>query len=198
MENIEFKILFVAVAYFLGSINSAILVSQAAGLPDPRNLGSGNPGATNVLRTGNKAAAAITLLGDLLKGFMPVVLTGLLIADIIIISVVGLAALLGHMYPIYYKFKGGKGVATLLGVLLGIDWILGLVWIAVWLSIAYLTRYSSLAALASTLIVLIASWFLYENTWFFLILLCMTTIVYWRHRVNIHKLLTGQENKIGN
>ena len=198
MENIEFKILFVALAYFLGSINSAILVSQAAGLPDPRNLGSGNPGATNVLRTGNKAAAAITLLGDLLKGFMPVVLTGLLIADIIIISVVGLAALLGHMYPIYYKFKGGKGVATLLGVLLGIDWILGLVWIAVWLSIAYLTRYSSLAALASTLIVLIASWFLYENTWFFLILLCMTTIVYWRHRVNIHKLLTGQENKIGN
>lgn len=198
MENIEFKILFVAVAYFLGSINSAILVSQAAGLPDPRNLGSGNPGATNVLRTGNKAAAAITLLGDLLKGFMPVVLTGLLIADIIIISVVGLAALLGHMYPIYYKFKGGKGVATLLGVLLGIDWILGLVWIAVWLSIAYLTRYSSLAALASTFIILIASWFLYENTWFFLILLCMTTIVYWRHRVNIHKLLTGQENKIGN
>jgi len=135
-------------AYLLGSINSAIIVSKAFSLPDPRSLGSGNPGATNVLRTGNKIAAAITLAGDLLKGLLPVLAADIITADARIVAATGVAALLGHMYPIYYRFQGGKGVATMLGVLLGLDWILAIIWVVIWLLVAMLLRYSSLAALA--------------------------------------------------
>jgi glycerol-3-phosphate acyltransferase PlsY len=185
-------------AYLLGSINSAIIVSKAFSLPDPRELGSGNPGATNVLRTGNKMAAAITLAGDLLKGLLPVIAVDLLTANSILIAATGVAALLGHMYPLYYQFKGGKGVATTLGVLLGFNSLLGIFWIVLWLLSALITRYSSLSALVATLLVLIISWFWANNIWLSASMLVITIFVFWRHRTNIKNLLNGSESKLGN
>jgi glycerol-3-phosphate acyltransferase PlsY len=184
-------------AYLLGSINSAIIVSKAFSLPDPRSLGSGNPGATNVLRTGNKFAAGITLVGDLLKGLLPVLAVDLLTANASLVVATGVAALLGHMYPIYYGFKGGKGVATTLGVLLGFDWLLGVIWILFWLVTALLFRYSSLAALIATLLVLIISWFWTENIYLFISLAVISIFIFWRHRSNIKKLIAGNEVRIG-
>ena len=196
MDTLPAQILMVVGAYLLGSINSAIIVSKAFSLPDPRNLGSGNPGATNVLRTGNKLAAAITLVGDLLKGLLPVLAVDLLTASPPLVAATGIAALLGHMYPLYYRFKGGKGVATTLGVLLGFDWLLGALWIAIWLFTALIFRYSSLAALVATALILIASWFWTEEIWLFISMVIITLFVYWRHRSNIKKLLDGTEAKL--
>lgn len=196
-DAIAFQILLVTAAYLLGSINSAILVSQAMDLPDPRTLGSGNPGATNVLRTGNKFAATITLLGDLLKGFIPVVITNTLVDNAPLVAAVGLAALLGHMYPIYYRFRGGKGVATLLGVLLGMEWILGMQWIILWITVALIFRYSSLAALAATFITLCSSWVWFMNKWIPGALTIITVFIFWRHRNNISDLISGNESKLG-
>ncbi len=199
------QILYVLGAYLLGSINSAIIVSKVFSLPDPRSLGSGNPGATNVLRTGNKLAAAITLMGDLLKGLLPVLLVELLTANTMLVAATGIAALLGHMYPLYYRFQGGKGVATTLGVLFGFDWFLAIIWISLWLFVALLFRYSSLAALVATLITLGTSWFTMES-WTayrennFLIVAAIaviTVFVFWRHRENIKNLLSGNESRIG-
>ena len=198
MDILPIQILMVVGAYLLGSINSAIIVSKAFSLPDPRELGSGNPGATNVLRTGNKMAAAITLAGDLLKGLLPVIAVDLLTANSILIAATGVAALLGHMYPLYYQFKGGKGVATTLGVLLGFNSLLGIFWIVLWLLTALITRYSSLSALVATLLVLIISWFWAHNIWLSASMLVITIFVFWRHRTNIKNLLNGSESKLGN
>ncbi len=203
MENVQ--LLYVIGAYLLGSINSAIIVSKVFSLPDPRNLGSGNPGATNVLRTGNKLAAGITLAGDLLKGLLPVLLVDLVTANTALVAVTGVAALLGHMYPVYYQFKGGKGVATTLGVLFGFDWVLAIVWIGLWLGVAVLFRYSSLAALVATLTTLIISWlttkawtsYTENNILIVVAIALMTVLVFWRHRDNIKKLLSGNESRIG-
>ena len=197
MDSIAFQILIVVLAYFLGSINSAIIVSHAMNLPDPRELGSGNPGATNVLRSGNKFAAAITLFGDLLKGFIPVFITNNLIGHEPTVAIVSVAALLGHMYPVYYRFRGGKGVATTLGVLLGISWFLGLIWVLLWLTVALLFRYSSLSALISTSLILLLSWVWSYDLWVVAALLIITSFVFWRHRGNIRNLLTGSETKLG-
>ena len=197
MDSIAFQILIVVLAYFLGSINSAIIVSHAMNLPDPRELGSGNPGATNVLRSGNKFAAAITLFGDLLKGFIPVFITNNLIGHEPTVAIVSVAALLGHMYPVYYRFRGGKGVATTLGVLLGISWFLGLIWVLLWLTVALLFRYSSLSALISTSLILLLSWIWSYDLWVVAALLIITSFVFWRHRGNIRNLLTGSETKLG-
>jgi len=197
MDTLAAQILIVVGAYLLGSINSAIIVSKAFSLPDPRDLGSGNPGATNVLRTGNKLAAVITLAGDLLKGLLPVLAVDLLTASAPLVAATGIAALLGHMYPLYYGFKGGKGVATTLGVLLGFDWLLAVVWIAFWLFTALLFRYSSFAALVATTFVLITSWFWSENIWLFISMAIITILVFWRHRSNIKNLLDGTEAKLG-
>ncbi|MBT8123670.1 MAG: glycerol-3-phosphate 1-O-acyltransferase PlsY [Gammaproteobacteria bacterium] len=197
MDTLPAQILMVVGAYLLGSINSAIIVSKAFSLPDPRDLGSGNPGATNILRTGSKLAAAITLAGDLLKGLIPVLAVDLFTANAPLVAATGIAALLGHMYPLYYGFKGGKGVATTLGVLLGFDWLLGAIWIAFWLFTALLFRYSSLAALVATLLILVISWFWTENIWIFISLAIITLFVFWRHRSNIRNLLSGDETKIG-
>lgn len=197
LDAIAFQILLVIAAYLLGSINSAILVSQAMGLPDPRTLGSGNPGATNVLRTGNKFAATITLLGDLLKGFIPVVIIDTLVSNEPLVAAVGLAALLGHMYPIYYRLRGGKGVATLLGVLLGMEWILGMQWIILWITVALIFRYSSLAALAATFITLCSSWVWFKDKWIPGVLTIITVLIFWQHRSNISNLLSGNESKLG-
>ena len=203
MENVQ--LLYVIGAYLLGSINSAIIISKAFSLPDPRNLGSGNPGTTNVLRTGNKLAAGITLAGDLLKGLLPVLLVELVTANTALVAATGVAALLGHMYPVYYQFNGGKGVATTLGVLFGFDWFLAIVWLGLWLGIAMLFRYSSLAALVATLTTLIISWlttdvwtsYTENNILIIAAIALMTLLVFWRHRENIKKLLTGNESQIG-
>jgi glycerol-3-phosphate acyltransferase PlsY len=197
MDTLPAQILMVVGAYLLGSINSAIIVSKAFSLPDPRNLGSGNPGATNVLRTGNKLAAVITLAGDLLKGLLPVLAVGLLTANTPLVAATGVAALLGHMYPLYYGFKGGKGVATMLGVLLGFDWLLAVLWITLWLITALIFRFSSFAALVATALILITSWFWTENIWLFISMVIITVFVYWRHRSNIQNLLHGNESKLG-
>jgi len=197
MNFIVIQIFLVVIAYLLGSINSAIIISYAMNLPDPRTSGSGNPGATNVLRTGNKIAAAITLLGDLLKGLIPVFATNYLIGNEPIIAMVGLAALLGHMFPIYYRFQGGKGVATTLGVLMALDWVLGLIWVAFWLSTALLFRYSSLAALVATTFILILSWYWSFSFWIVGMLAIITALIFWRHSCNIKNLIIGNEGKLG-
>ena len=203
MDNLQ--ILYILGAYLLGSINSAIIISKVLSLPDPRSLGSGNPGATNVLRTGNKIAAFITLAGDLLKGFIPVLLVELFTANTVLVAATGVAALLGHMYPIYYQFKGGKGVATTLGVLLGFDWFLAVIWALLWLLVAWLFRFSSLAAMVATLITLVTSYFTMtewigyrDNNIFIVVAITVITVfVFWRHRENITNLLSGDESRIG-
>ena len=198
MSTAGFQIAVVIAAYLLGSINSAILISRAMQLPDPRQEGSGNPGATNVLRGGNKTAAAVTLLGDLLKGFVPVFLTGAFTQNTWLVSVVGLAAILGHVYPVYYRFRGGKGVATTLGVLLAMNWILGVLWAVTWLVVAMLFRYSSLAALAATAVTLcFVLRFWSADTWMTGTLAIITVLIFWRHASNIRDLFLRRETKIG-
>lgn len=197
MGAVMIQTIITVIAYLLGSINSAILTCRAMGLPDPRVSGSNNPGATNVLRTGNKSAAAITLCGDLLKGFVPVLLVHNLADSELFAAVVGLAAVLGHMYPVYYRFQGGKGVATTLGVLLGLQWSLGILWTAIWITMALLFRYSALAALVATFIILCYAWLVPMNAWVTGILTVIATLVFWRHRTNIRNLLAGSETRLG-
>lgn len=191
------QIIMIAAAYLLGSVNSALLVCRAMSLPDPRASGSGNPGATNVLRTGSKSAAAITLCGDLLKGLLPVLLVNALAGGEHLAAVVGLAAILGHIYPVYYRFQGGKGVATTLGALLGLLWPLGTLWAIVWIIVASLFRYSALAALVATFIMLCYAWFLPVDTWVMGVLSVITALIFWRHRSNIRNLLAGNEARLG-
>ena len=136
----------IALAYLLGSVSTAIIVCKLMGLPDPRTEGSGNPGATNVLRVGGKKAAAITLFGDTLKGLLPVLIARAFTSDPLILGLVGLAAFLGHLYPVFFGFKGGKGVATMLGVLFGYSWWVGLATAATWLIVAKVFKVSSLSA----------------------------------------------------
>ena len=176
---------------------SAILVSKWLRLPDPRKFGSGNPGATNVLRTGNKKAAALTLLGDLLKGLLPILAGRWLQFDILLLCCIGLAAILGHMYPVYYGFRGGKGVATTLGVLVGIAWPLALVWALIWSGVAKFTRYSSLAALLATISLPFISWWLNYTATILIFTFAINILVIWRHRVNIKRLIRGEESRIG-
>lgn len=187
----------ILIAYLLGSISSAVIVARIMSLPDPRSIGSGNPGATNVLRSGNKKAAAITLLGDLLKGLIPVLLAAGLHFDPLPLCSVGLAAIIGHMYPVFLGFKGGKGVATTLGVLFGVSWPLALGWIIVWLSVARISAYSSLAALVATALLPIAAWLMNYSHAVVLLTLAISALVVWRHRGNIKNLQSGKETKIG-
>lgn len=183
--------------YLAGSIATAILVCRAMGLPDPRAEGSGNPGATNVLRVGGKKAAALTLMGDLLKGLLPVLLARWAGLDLTGLALVALAAFLGHLYPVFFGFVGGKGVATALGGLLGLSWPTALAALAVWLFVAFVLRISSLAALtAAALAPLFAWWFGVRGApW--LILVGMVGLLIWRHRSNIRNLLAGREDRIG-
>ena len=184
------------IAYLLGSISSAVIVARLMSLPDPRSLGSGNPGATNVLRTGNKKAAVITLLGDLLKGLLPVLLARWLHFEPLALCAVGLAAIIGHMYPVFLGFKGGKGVATTLGVLLGISWPLAVGWVIIWLSVAKISGYSSLAALIATMILPLAAWLLNYSQAIVLLTIAISLLIVWRHRGNIKNLASGKETKI--
>lgn len=185
------------VAYLVGSISSAIIISKLYSLEDPRNVGSGNPGATNVLRSGNKSAAALTLVGDILKGFLPVLAAKLFGLSPVLIALTGLLAFVGHLYPIYYQFKGGKGVATAGGVLIGISPLVVLFLILIWLASAFISRYSSLSALiaataAPILIALIKPEFAY-----IVLGVIIAVFLIWRHRANVDRLLKGTETKIG-
>ena len=191
------NLLLITAGYLLGSLSSAIIVCRLLGLPDPRGEGSGNPGATNVLRIGGKKAAAITLIGDMLKGLVPVLIAKLLGADLTIQAAVAVAAFLGHLYPLFFGFKGGKGVATALGVLLGLHWPVGLLTIATWLVIAKVFKISSLAALLAILVTPLYIWWLIPNQSLLIAMLFMGTLLFWRHRSNIKSLLAGSEGKIG-
>jgi len=188
-------IFMIVIAYLIGSLSSAILVCKAMNLPDPRTQGSGNPGATNVLRIGGKVPALITLLGDGLKGFIPVLVGHLIGINPFMLGVIGIAALMGHILPAFFKFEGGKGVATALGVLLALSPIVGIVAIIVWLIVAAISRYSSLAALtamiAAPITVLVAGKFAY-----FFPILIISGILVWRHWDNIQRLRVGTESKI--
>lgn len=187
----------VPLAYFLGSLSSAVIVSRLFRLPDPREQGSKNPGATNVLRLGGKKAAAITLLGDAAKGLVPVLLAKAFDADLLVIALAGLAAFFGHLYPVFFQFKGGKGVATALGVLLGFSWMVGLAALLTWIAIAFVSRISSLAALAASVLAPVYVWLLTGSEELIGASIVMVLFLIWRHRGNIERLRHGQEARIG-
>jgi glycerol-3-phosphate acyltransferase PlsY len=184
-------------AYLVGSISSAILVCRLMGLPDPRTEGSGNPGATNVLRVGGKKAAAITLIGDMFKGLVPVLAANLLNVAPLTLALTGLAAFLGHLYPVFFGFRGGKGVATMLGVLFGFHGLVGASTAGTWLLIAKGFKISSLAALIATLLAPLYVWLIIGPSPELIITTAvMTLILFWRHRSNIQRLLKGEEGLI--
>ncbi len=192
----------ILVAYLIGSISFAVLVSRAFGLPDPHTYGSGNPGATNVLRTGSKAAAALTLVGDAFKGWFAVALTQQHVpGDPTAVALAAVAVTVGHMFPIYHRFRGGKGVATALGVLLGLSPFLGAGTVATWLIIAFFFRISSLAALVAAAFAPFFAFLLYGMNRFDLEPAIGVTVIaallMWRHHENIRNLLAGTEGRIG-
>ena len=190
-------LLLVVLGYLAGSISTAILVCRAMGLPDPRSEGSRNPGATNVLRFGGKKAAAITLAGDFLKGLLPVLLARWVGLEDIGLALTALAAFLGHLYPVFFGFEGGKGVATAFGAILGLSWPVALADLVTWLLMAFLVRISSLSALtAAVLAPVFGGWFGLPFAYNAAILM-MAALLVWRHRSNIRNLLAGAEDKIG-
>jgi glycerol-3-phosphate acyltransferase PlsY len=189
-------IIAIIAAYLFGSISSAIIVCKLMRLPDPRTEGSKNPGATNVLRIGGKKAAIITLLGDMLKGFIPVLAAKWYGLDTLSLALVTFAAFLGHLYPIFFRFQGGKGVATLLGCLIALDSAIGLSVIATWLGVAMIFRYSSLSALIAA--ILAPFYAGYFTNWTYAVTIAiMSSLLIYRHRGNIRNLFTGKETKIG-
>jgi glycerol-3-phosphate acyltransferase PlsY len=184
-------------AYLLGSLSAAIILCRALGLPDPRTQGSRNPGATNVLRIAGRKAAALVLAGDLLKGLIPVLLARALAMDEAVIAAVGLAAFLGHLYPLFFGFQGGKGVATALGVLLGAVWPVALAAMATWLVMAKVFRISSLAAVSAALLAPLYVWLLVDSPPLRVMVWVMSVMLLWRHRGNLQRLLSGEEGRIG-
>ncbi len=181
-------------AYLIGSVSSAIIVCRLMGLPDPRGQGSGNPGATNVMRIGGKKAAAITLAGDALKGLLPVLLAKFIAVPNLLLAAVVFAAFLGHLYPIFFGFKGGKGVATSFGVSLGVSWILGLAAVITWLSVYKISKISSLSALIAATLVPLYAWFITADFYLTCVFSLISVILLWRHSANIKRLLAGEES----
>jgi acyl phosphate:glycerol-3-phosphate acyltransferase len=192
---------FVLAAYLIGSISFAVIVSKAMGLPDPHNYGSRNPGATNVLRTGNKAAAALTLVGDGAKGWFAVFLAQHFAASFGVadwtVPMVALAVFIGHLFPVFHRFAGGKGVATAAGIMLALAWPVGLVLAAIWLVMAFGFKISSVAALTASLLSPIGAFYVFGNTLAAWIWVPIAALLFWRHRSNIQQLLTGKERIIG-
>ena len=182
--------------YLLGSVSSAVLVSKLMGLPDPRQSGSGNPGATNVLRLGNKPAAALTLLGDVLKGVLPVLIAKYLDADTTGIALAGLGAFLGHLFPVYFGFAGGKGVATSLGIFLALNPLIAGSQVALWALMALVFRYSSLAALVTALATPILLFWQMDDPVLTAFGIILAALLVFRHRANIVRLVQGNESKI--
>ncbi len=196
----------VVLAYLIGSLSFAVIVSRCMGLKDPRSYGSHNPGATNVLRSGNKLAAVATLLLDGLKGWLPVVLVKWFGHDYGLddgtLAAVGLAAFLGHLYPVFFQFKGGKGVATAAGVLFGVNGLLGLATLATWAIVAYFSRYSSLASLAAAIFAPLYYLLGDREAWYvdrgiLVAIFIISALLVYRHRENITKLLKGSESRLG-
>ena len=206
LNLIVFPILAGLCAYLMGSLSFAVIVSQLMGLNDPRSYGSKNPGATNVLRSGSKKAAALTLLLDALKGWLPVVLVqwfgkpyGLEDGTL---ALVGLAAFLGHLFPVFFRFQGGKGVATALGVLLGFQWALGLAVVLIWVAVAALFKYSSLASVVASVVAPVMYLAVGGSLWYFdksimFGMVVMSVLLLWRHALNIGRLLKGTESRLG-
>ena len=198
-------LLLIPIAYLIGSVSFAVVVSKCMRLPDPHSYGSGNPGATNVLRTGNKLAAVLTLIGDALKGYLAVMLARIILGDASLTSTMGswilcgvvIAVFLGHLFPIFHGFKGGKGVATACGILFGINWILGAATLSTWIIVAMFMRYSSLAALAAAIFGPIYFVFLFGFQPMGIALLVVCLLLIWRHRSNIRNLMNGTESRIG-
>jgi acyl phosphate:glycerol-3-phosphate acyltransferase len=193
--------LIVIAAYLIGSVSFAVVVSRMFGLPDPHEYGSGNPGATNVLRTGNKAAALLTLLGDGVKGFVVVFaaqrlapLTG---APEWTVATAALAVFIGHLYPVFHKFAGGKGVATAAGIVFALHWPLGLVLAAVWLTLAFGFKISSVAALVTATLLPLGVFYVLGVSLIAWTTVPIAALLFWRHRTNIRQLLTGRERTIG-
>lgn len=186
----------IILAYLIGSLSSAIIVCKLWRLPDPRKQGSKNPGATNVLRIGGKVPAAITMLGDGLKGFLPTLIISQLDFPAWVVGSVMLAAMLGHIWPIFFGFKGGKGVATAMGSYLGLSWILGTILITIWATVILLTRLSSLGALVATFLTPFIAWTILHNPVLVGFMALMSLILLYRHKANIIRLLTGKEAKV--
>jgi glycerol-3-phosphate acyltransferase PlsY len=186
----------VILAYLLGSVSTAIVVCRLMGLPDPRTEGSNNPGATNVLRIGGKKAAALTLAGDSLKGVIPMLACHLLGVSVTVFALAGLAVFLGHLYPVFFGFKGGKGVATALGVQFGLYWPIGATVGLVWLFMARVVNISSLSALVAMALAPAAVWYFWPAVELVLMQVAVSLILFWRHRSNIRNLLSGTEGRI--
>jgi glycerol-3-phosphate acyltransferase PlsY len=197
---VQASALIVIAGYLIGSVSFAVVVSRAFGLPDPHEYGSGNPGATNVLRTGNKAAAVLTLLGDGVKGFVAVfaaqrlaLLTG---APEWTVAAAALAVFIGHLYPVFHKFAGGKGVATAAGIVFALYWPLGVVLAAVWLTLAFGFKISSLAALVTAALLPLGMFYVFGVSLIALTMVPIAALLFWRHRANIRGLLAGRERTI--
>ncbi|MBW7901858.1 MAG: glycerol-3-phosphate 1-O-acyltransferase PlsY [Rhodocyclaceae bacterium] len=197
MDPLPLAIAAIAGAYLLGSLPFAVIVSRGFGLADPRSYGSGNPGATNVLRSGNKAAAILTLFGDAAKGWLAVFLAQRYGLPGAVVALVALAVFFGHLFPIFLKFKGGKGVATAAGVLLALDWVLGLAVLGLWLLTAVVSRYSSLGALVAAAAAPMIAGMLWGATGQTLAVGVMAAALIAKHWANLQRLLTGSEPKIG-
>ena len=203
METFLHYFWLIPLAYALGSISFAVVVSKAMGLPDPYTHGSKNPGATNVLRTGNKLAAVLTLLGDAAKGWVAVTIARVVLGDPasemnnMLLGLVAVAVFLGHLYPIFHGFKGGKGVATAADILFAISWVLGLATLGTWLIVAFFMRYSSLAALCAAVFAPLYFTFLFGLQPMSLAILIMSLLLIYRHRSNIRNLMNGTETRIG-
>lgn len=189
-------LLCIILAYLIGSLNFAIITCKLAGFPDPRQEGSGNPGATNVLRFGGKKLAAIVLVGDALKGLVPVLIARAFNVEGVALSLVAMTAVLGHMYPVFFRFQGGKGVATILGAIFGLSWFVGILVIITWALIAKIFRYSSLASLCS-IILLPIYLAIFSNIAYVAPMVVIMIIIVYRHRSNIQRLVNRTEPKIG-
>ena len=190
-------IILLTISYLLGSVNSSIILSKIYKLEDPRNYGSKNPGATNILRSGNKFLAFIILTADMLKGILPVITAFYFLENKLFVQIIGIAAIIGHIFPVFYDFNGGKGVATSFGSILGFDLILGLICLITWLITAFLFRYSALSAIVTFTFLPIYAWLSYEIYTITFVYLFLSIVVIYKHRSNINNLINNKETKIG-
>jgi len=197
METPTNLLIYIALGYLIGSLPFAVIVSKAFGLADPRSFGSGNPGATNVLRTGNKAAAALTLFGDAAKGWLAMFMAAKVGAGETAVACAGLAAFLGHLFPLFLRFKGGKGVATAIGVLIGLDGWIALGAVLTWVATAAITRYSSLAALVAACVAPLLALARHGIGAISIVVGVMCLLLIMRHKANIQRLMAGTEGRIG-